>query len=133
MDRLDLYERRPSGMEKYLSTYGWNFSKAMCHWAISMMKDRNDNKISEKTKEQVNTILANHSITLEHDKGYNAVYVMHSCMADFLGSSVPDESFMAKNVKDVIDDKDGYEGMVFTRFYADCLGKGIPIIWEDMM
>ena len=35
-----MYERKPSGMEEYLSNYGWHFSKAMCMWAISMMKDR---------------------------------------------------------------------------------------------
>ena len=29
--------------------------------------------------------------------------------------------------------EDLYEGIVFTRFYADCIGSGIPIIWEDML
>ena len=33
----------------------------------------------------------------------------------------------------VITDGDAYEGMPFTRFYADCIGSGTPIIWEDML
>ena len=36
-------------------------------------------------------------------------------------------------VKDYIDDPDGYEGLPFTRFYADCIGSGTPIMWSDML
>lgn len=28
-------------MDDYLSSYGYHFSKAMCEWAVSMMRDRN--------------------------------------------------------------------------------------------
>ena len=30
-------------------------------------------------------------------------------------------------------DVDAYNGMPFTRFYADCIGSGNPIMWEQMM
>lgn len=43
--RLDVYEKLPSGMEKYLAEHGWNFSKKLCEYAVSKMKDRNGNKI----------------------------------------------------------------------------------------
>ena len=39
MARFDMYEKKPAGMDNYLSNYGWHFSKKMCEWAISMMKD----------------------------------------------------------------------------------------------
>jgi len=55
------------------------------------------------------------------------------CKADFLKSSIPDEAALAKYVKDVIEDGDAYEGMPFTRFYADCIGSGTSIMWEDML
>lgn len=35
--RLDARDRFPSGMEEYLSHYGWHFSKNMCEWACSKM------------------------------------------------------------------------------------------------
>ena len=34
---------------------------------------------------------------------------------------------MSDYIKDYVDDKDGYDGLPFTRFYADCIGSGTPI------
>ena len=28
---------------------------------------------------------------------------------------------------------DGYDGLSFTRFVADCIGSGKPVMWEDMI
>lgn len=44
--RLDSREKFPSGMEDYLSQYGWHFSKKMCEYATSRMykKDANGKK-----------------------------------------------------------------------------------------
>lgn len=133
MARLDYYDILPAGMEAYLSSYGWHFSKAMAEWAISKMKDRNGNKVPMKTKEQVDTILKNNAVQLENDYGYDAVFVMHMGLSDYMGSSISDEAHLARYVKDVLDDKDGYEGIAFTRFMADCGAKGVPIMWEDMI
>lgn len=133
MTRLDYYDMLPAGMDAYLSNYGWHFSKAMCEWAISKMRDRNDNPITMRSKEQIEAILAAEGVTLKNDMGYDKVFVFHMGLSDYLGSSIPDEAHLARYVKDVLDDKDGYEGSAFTRFLADCNGKGRPIIWEDMI
>ena len=55
------------------------------------------------------------------------------CKADFLGSSVPDEQHLCKYIKDVIDDVDAYDGIVFNRVYADMCRQGIAIDWEEML
>ena len=34
-------------------------------------------------------------------------------------------------VKDVIDDVDGYDGIVFNRWYADMCRKGVQVDWYD--
>lgn len=133
MDRMDYYEILPSGFREYLSNYGWHFSKPMCEWAVSKMRDRNDKPVKMKTKEQVQNSLESNGIILENDKGYDKVFVYHMGMSDYLGSSVIDESRLAHYVKDVLDDRDGYDGIAFTRFMADCSAKGVPIIWEDMI
>jgi len=52
---------------------------------------------------------------------------------DFFGSSISDEKHLAMYVKDVIDDEDGYDGIVFNRWYADMVTSGIPIEWEEML
>ena len=136
--RLDNYGAYPSGMREYLSTYGWHFSKKMCEWAVSRMyKDKEDNKpeqaIPNYTRERVDLLLKRFNLKLEKNKGYDDVYVANMCKFDFLGSSIDNEMKLAQFIKDYIDDADAYEGMPFTRFYADCIGSGTPIIWEDMI
>lgn len=133
MDRLDYYDILPSGMEAYLSNYGYHFSKKMCEWAVGMMRDRNNRKVVFKTTEQVNSMLKAYGVELKNDKGYDKVYVASMAVADFLGSSVIDDAGVARYIKDLLDDPDGYEGIAFTRFVADCNGKGVPINWEDMI
>ena len=133
MERLDYYDILPEGLEAYLSNYGWHFSKKMCYWAINNMRDRMGRKLAQKTKEQVDAILKAHGVELENDKGYDAVFAFHMCISDYLGSSVVDEACNARYVKDVLDDRDGYDGIVFSRFLADCDAKGVPINWEDMI
>lgn len=34
---------------------------------------------------------------------------------------------------DVIDDPDGYDGLVFNRWYADMCRQGIPIDWHEFI
>jgi len=68
-----------------------------------------------------------------NDVTYDEVYLANMAKADFLGSSIADEAHLAKFIRDNIMDPDGYEGMVFTRFYADCIGKGRAIHWEDVI
>ena len=136
--RLDSYDIYPSGMREYLSTYGWHFSKKMCEWAVSRMyKDGENNKpeqaIPNYTRERVDLLLKRFNLKLEKNKGYDDVYIANMCKFDFLGSSIDNEMKLAQFIKDYIDDADAYEGMPFTRFYADCIGSGTPIIWEDML
>lgn len=133
MDRLDYYDIKPSGMERYLSSYGWHFSKEMCQWAISMMRDRNSNKVQPMTKEQLSELLSKNNVSISENIGCDALYVAAMIKADYWGSSVTSDVQMSKMISDILNDKDGYDGMVFTRFYADTIAKGIPIIWEDMM
>lgn len=130
--RLDSYETFPAGMQEYLSNYGWHFSKRMCSWAVSKMYDRNGRKITPYTKEKVESMLSSANIQLKRDMGYDKVFVANMAQADFLGNSLLNEMLVARYVKDYIDDQDGYEGLPFTRFYADCVGSGTPIEWEDM-
>ena len=141
--RLDTYDRLPSGMKEYLSQYGWHFSKKMCEWAVSKMRVSDDSssaastgktrKLEAMKKDEVEELLKKYGIKLEKDAGYDCVYVANMAKADYYKSSIADESHLALFVKDYIDDPDGYEWLPFTRFYADCIGSGTPIMWSDML
>lgn len=134
--RLDARSSFPSKMEDYLEFYGWHFSKKMEEWAASKMYKEVSGKkqyITPYTKEDVENLLKRTGITLEGGVTYDAVYIANMAKADFLGSSITDETHLAKYVKDVCGDADAYDGMPFTRFYADCIGAGCPIMWEDVL
>ena len=85
------------------------------------------------SKEKVDTILSNYNIKLKNNQLYDYVYVANMCKADFYGSSIEDDKHFALYIKDVIDDVDGYDGLVFNRWYADMCRKGIAIDWEEML
>lgn len=129
---LDQYDQRPQDMIKYLSNYGWHFTRKMCDFATSkMVKDGKRLNVLEKSK--VDTILKNAGITLENNQLYDYVYVANMAYADFYGSSIVNDSQLAKYIKDVIEDEDGYDGLVFNRWYADMCKLGIAIDWEEMV
>ena len=84
-------------------------------------------------KEAVDALLKTYRIEVKNNQLYDYVFVANMCKADFLGSSVPDEQHLCKYVRDVIDDVDDYDGIVFNRWYADMCRQGIPVSWSDML
>ena len=135
-ERLDIRDKMPSGMEDYLSQNGWHFNKRLCTWAVSNMWRKVDGK-KEYTKmipkENIEQLFKANNINIENNIGYDIVFVYHMAKTDFFGSSLLDEKSLLKYVKDYLDDPDGYNGLPMTRFYADCIGSGTPIMWEDMI
>lgn len=125
-------------MEEYLSVNSWHFSKKMCDYAVRRMKKRGKQNgepvpLEPYDKERCEAVLKQYGVDTSGYAGYDFVYVMNMARADYYGSSVADEAHLALFVKDYMEDPDGYEGVAFTRYYADCIGKGTPIPWEDML
>lgn len=85
------------------------------------------------TKDVIDELLKKYNITLNNKYGYDYVFVANMCKADYYGSSIEDEKHLVTFIKDYVDDEDGYPELPFTRFYADCIGSGKPIDWEDMI
>lgn len=136
--RLDNRDKFPSGMEEYLSTYGWHFSKKMCEWAVSKMEKINPatkqkENVEIWSKEKIEEMLKKNNITLHDAEGYDCVYIANMALHDYMKSSITDEIHLILYLKDFFNDPDGYSEKAFTHFYADCIGMGRPIMWEDMM
>ena len=134
---LDVYDALPEDMINYLRHNGRHFNKKLCEFAISKMKAKNPStgevvKLTPITKETIDSLLKTYHIELHSNELYDYVYVANMCKADFLGSSVPDEQHLCKYVKDVIDDVDAYDGVVFNRWYADMCRQGVPVNWSDV-
>lgn len=133
MDRLDFYAIRPAGLDAYLSYYGYHFSPSMARWAVERMVPRQGGRMTIMDKEAVEKLLTDHEIDFRGAKGHDLVYIANMVIADRYGSSVKNEEQLALAIKDEMDDPDGYDGMAFSRYLADCNAKGIPIVWEDMI
>ena len=130
------YEEYPKAMLIYMRNFGPHFNRKLFEFAVSKMVKKvngEERKITPYTKEEVETILSMHGIQLDRNQLYDAAYVANMCKADFLGSSITDENHLAKYVKDVIDDVDADDGIVFNRWYADMSYTGIAIDWEAML
>jgi hypothetical protein len=130
------FDDMPEAMISYMRHYGPHFNRKLHEFAVSRMtKTVNgvEKRITPFTKEQVTGMLSSYGISLKNDQLYDSTYVANMCRADFFGSCITDDKHMALYIKDVIDDPDGYDGIVFNRWYADMCYTGVAIDWEEML
>ena len=135
-DNFTRYDEYPEAMLSYLRNYGPHFNRKLFEFAVKGMTkwvDGKEQRITPITKDNVENMLKVHGITIRNGQLYDCVYVANMCKADFLGSSIIDDKHLALYIKDIIDDIDAPDGLVFNRFYADCCYKGIAIDWEEML
>ncbi len=132
--RLDSFGRLPEDMAAYLEKNGWHFSKKLCDYAVSKMRGAEDKKLeSPYTKEKLDALFKQHGIEIRNDHGYDTVYVANMLKCNLMGPSIPDELHLLKGVKRYLDDPDGYPGVALTRYFADCIGKGTPLLWGEFI
>ena len=122
-----------TALEEYIDMYGYHFNKKLYEWAVSMMRDRNENKLTPKTKEEVEAFLRTQGVSVKNNKGWDLPYVHAMLMADCWGSSYADEKHLALGIKDFLDDIDGNPTKAFDHFVVDCKGKKEPIFWEEFL
>lgn len=122
-----------TSIEEYIEAYGYHFNKKLCDWAVSMMRDRNDAKMTPKTKEEVESFLQSNGVSVKNKKGWDLPYVHAMLFTDCWGSSYTTDKQLALGIKDFLDDRDGTESKAFDHFVVDCKAKREPIFWEDFM
>lgn len=128
----------PEDMERYLSYYGFHFNKKLYEFAVNGMTKRNkmtgeEEGLSPLEIEDFEKSLKRYRVNIPENNLYDAAYLASMIEADFWGSSIEDEEHMVRYIKDVLCDVDGYEGIVFCRFIADCGAKGNVIFWDRML
>lgn len=119
-------------MINYLRYNGPHFSKKLADWAISKMK-KNGKTLQATSKQDIDKLIQTLNIVIENNSLYDYVYVYNMAKADFYGSSLDNDRQLIRFVKDYLDDEDGYDGIAFNRFLADCARKGVAIDWESMI
>ena len=129
---LDTYDYMPKYMKQYLRNYGWHFNKALCNYAVSLMK-KGGQKLEPVSKEYVDKTLEQYNIQLEKNVGCDYIFVANMCKADYYGSSITDEKHFALYIKDTIDDEDAGDGTTMRRWYATMVANGTMVDWEEFI
>ena len=131
---LTIWDKIPEEQQLYYSRNGRHFNKRLCEYAVSQMRDSKGGRVTAYTKDEISTILATINKTLnDYDAPYDALYVANMAKSDFVGSSLEDNIHIARYINDVMNDADGYDGMILNRWLADMASKGKWIDWERMV
>ena len=129
---LDSYDIMPTNMRKYLQNYGWHFNKALCHYAVSLMRKDNA-KLEPVSKEFIDKLIQQYNITLKNNVGYDYIFVANMCKADYYGSSINDDKHFALYKEDTIDHGDAWDGTTMRRFYATMIANRLMVDWEEVV
>lgn len=136
-ENFTAYETMPEDLAIYLSQNGPHFNKYACEFAVSNMYKKSpsgkEEEITPYEKKQIDELLASYGVKIKNNHLYDATYVANMCKADYLGDSVPTEQYLAKYIKNTLDDPDGVEGLTFNRWIADMKWLGIPIPWDEFL
>ena len=136
-ENFTAYETMPEDLAIYLSQNGPHFNKYACEFAVSNMYKKSssgeEEEITPYEKKQVDELLAKYDIKIKNNHLCDATYVSNMCKADYLGDSVPTEQYLARYIKNTLDDPDGAEGLTFNRWIADMKWLGIPIPWDEFL
>lgn len=118
----------------YIEIHGRHFNETLCGWASGRMTVSGGKAVQNlHTRATLDALYERTGIRPTREAGCDDVYVANMCLADFWGRSIQDERHLAMYVRDVIDDPDAYEGIVLSRFEADCEATGVEIPWDTMV
>ena len=132
-DVMTILDMVPEGYREYKRRNGCHFTEALCEFAVDRMKKEDGERIKAMSPQEVDTLLKEFKVELKNKKGFDHVFVANMGLADYLGESVPDMEHLARYVKDVIDDPDGYEGIAFCRWLADVAAMKVEVPWEEVL
>lgn len=131
------YKDSTSPKDKYIAKHGYHFNDKLVNFAVSRMtyedEQGNKKKLEPYDEYQIERMLKTYGIKIKNDILKDKVFVANMGKADYLNSSVPDEKYLTKYIKDVLDDVDGYEGIAFVRWLADIEHTRTKIDWDEML
>lgn len=129
-EALSSGESFSEGMEKYIHHHGRHFNEKLLEFAVGNMETK-EGTLEPITLEEWRRMESQYGIVIDNGSTteYDELFAANMCKADYLGSSIADDFHLCRYVKDVLDDADGYESIVFDRWLADCRRKNVHIEW----
>lgn len=123
--------------EAYVEKHGYHFTEALAEHVSAMMENASG-EAHTWTATQVKKAMESLSLmplgsTKTEATLGDVTYLANMYYADLYPDPFKDEVSCLKGAYRVAKDKDGYKGMIFCRWTADAIGKGLKIDWKKFM
>lgn len=118
----------------YVSKHGSHFTNELASYASSLMVNASGDRHCW-TPSEVKKSMASLGLTVPEDKATlgDLTYLANMAFADLYPEVCRDEAACLKYAYKIANDPDGYEGMVFSRWCADVIGKSTNIDWTKFI
>lgn len=124
------------GFIAYVHKHGYHFTEALAEHLSKMMENADGSKhfwSAEQVKKAMVGLgffqFSDKNMTKTKSTYGDLTYLANMLYADLYPDPFKDEASCLKGAWKVANDPDGYDGMVFSRWTADAIGKGIQIDW----
>ena len=124
------------GFLAYIDKHGYHFTEELAEHVSKMMENADGSKHSwsaEQVKKAMVGLgffqLSDKNMTKTKSTYGDLTYLANMHYADGYPDPLKDEASCLKYAWKNANDPDGYDGMVFSRWTADAIGKGIQIDW----
>lgn len=121
------------GYFEYVKKHGYHFTDALAEHVSRMMVNASGQQHSWTTA-QVKKAMEGLGLGIpEKVTDGDVAYAANMAFADFYPDPLKDEASCLRYAHKLANDPDGYEGMIFTRWVSDAIGKGVNIAWEKFI
>lgn len=125
------------GYLNYVEKHGYHFTEELADYVSKMMENANS-QAHTWTAQQVKKAMESLGLmpfgkTKSESTLGDATYLANMYYADLYPDPLKDEASCLKAAYKVVNDVDGYKGMVFCRWTADAIGLAIKIDWEKFV
>lgn len=119
--------------DAYVKKHGYHFTDVLAEHVSKMMENASGQQHSW-TAAQVKKSMEGLGLTIPKNVTLGDVtYLANMYYADLYPDPLKDEASCLRAAYKVVNDPDGYEGMIFCRWTADAIGKSIDINWKKFM
>lgn len=120
------------GFISYTKKHGYHFSERLAEYASSLMHNENGLEHSWSAAEVRNSLVSLGDTDFNMSTTGDLCYLANMAYADFFPEVLLNETACIKYAYAVAHDKDGYDGIAFSRWLADVIAKDITDIdWEN--
>ena len=132
------YEREASefmadGFRDYIKKHGYHFTDELAEHVSKMMVNRNGKEHTWAVEQVLKAMSSMGYSAPKNVTDGDITYLANMYYADLYDKILKDESSCLKTAYIIATDPDGYDGMIFSRWTSDAIGKNVKIDWEKFI